>query len=182
MIVPLKLLLVGLDLLTELSSLRFNLGYHRFDLLLRHLLSSSPCQSLFQFLVVDIKRTQRLFLLVVGLLLEIAVKIVVVVLQLIFDLLLLVRKAIDGHCVDIMFKLCLSIALQQRFIEPQLLKSLFESFWCFLVHPLCHILVLDYFRFIGGGLSGCITEYRKGVVLWIDATFSGVVFLPDEPL
>lgn len=80
MIATLELLLIGLYFITQLSPLSLDLSDHCLNTLLRHLLSSSSGQAFLQFLIVDIERTQRFLLFVVGHLLEVIIEVIIVVL------------------------------------------------------------------------------------------------------
>ena len=102
-VVMLKLVLIRLNLLSQFPSLSLYIGDQTFYPFLGHLFTSSTSQRLLQLLVVNIKRTQRLLLVVVRLAFEICVKIAIITFQLVFYFFLLISKTVDTHGLNILF-------------------------------------------------------------------------------
>lgn len=112
-VVMLKLVLIRLNLFSQFPPLSLYIRDQTLYLFLGHFLSPSTSQRLLQLLIVNIKRTQRLLLVVVWLTFEICVKIAIITFQLVFYFFLLIGKTVDTHGLNVLFQLYFSVGFEK---------------------------------------------------------------------
>ena len=99
-----KLPLIMFNFFSQLSSLGFYFPNLPFNFLLGHLCASTEGDIFFKFLVINVQRSERLFLIVVWLIFEKLIKIVVIHSELVFHFLFLIGKTVNIHPIYISIK------------------------------------------------------------------------------